>query len=75
MSKVDLSDASSEDDQPDLGGQASFIKTYQTLNTCVGAIRPQFATILSKYEADFLRAYTSYMDKVNRELAYLQQRM
>jgi ribosomal protein S8 len=28
MSKVDLSDASSEDDQADLGGQASFIKTY-----------------------------------------------
>lgn len=75
MSKVDLSDASSEDDQADLGGQASFIKTYQTLNACVGAIRPQFATILSKYEADFLRAYTSYMDKVHRELSYLQERM
>jgi hypothetical protein len=75
MSKIDLSDASSEDDQGDLTGQASFIKNYQTLNACVGAIRPQFATILSKYESDFLRAYTSYMDKVNKELAYLQHRM
>ena len=41
MSKIDLSDASSEDDQgDDLTGQASFIKNYQTLNACVGAIRP-----------------------------------
>jgi hypothetical protein len=41
----------------------------------VRAIKPQFAKILTKYESDFLRAYTSYMDKVQKELAYLQQKV
>ena len=37
MSKLDLSDASSEDQETN---EASFGENYQTLNACVRAIKP-----------------------------------
>lgn len=46
-----------------------------SLNSCVRSIPPFFQHLLGKYEQDFLRAYFSYMEKVNKELAYLKNKV
>lgn len=45
------------------------------LNLHVGHITSTFTTKLDKYEADFVRAYKSYMEKVQKELGYWQKRL
>ena len=63
-------------------------RNLENLNLCVDSIKGQFGHILNKHEQDFIRAYQvtplilryrfpiqSYMEKVQKELAFLQNRV
>ena len=55
--------------------QLYYERNLENLNLCVDSIKGQFASILNKHETDFIRAYQSYMEKVQKELAFLQQKV
>jgi hypothetical protein len=52
-----------------------FDKNYKILDLCIESIKGQFSKILAKHENDFIQAYKSYMDKVQKELLYWQKKL
>ncbi|TNV85696.1 hypothetical protein FGO68_gene217 [Halteria grandinella] len=58
-----------------LDPKEQFERNYAMLKLGVESIKPAFNKILNKHEKDFINAYHSYMEKVQKELAFWQKRM
>ena len=53
---------------------AEIYKQFELLNSAADQIDQHFVKTLSNHEQDFIKAYKSQMDKVNKELKFLKNR-